>query len=345
MHLANQGVAARFPKSRFAMQSVYSFTAASVLTSIIFSLLLFISIDDDPVMQIMFASLAIIFELGKFFVWYEVGERIAGRRYLAAGAALLFYLVLAAISIAGSVGGINSATNKSQDEARAHENQIAAYNRQIAAIEQQVTLNNEAAQKYIELNRIALGLSRIQKENSALRQKQLELAMERDNLPVARQGSVLGLIDGIAVALKLDSGTAQLALVVFLSVLLDFFAAFFISLIGEEHRFRQQYKLQMAESESQTVHEMPKLLTYQAGDSHLEAVSDQQAFVPCHPEYERVVQGLKAGQLRCSKKAIAGAFDLSSEDVELLFSQMLSEGLVSQKANKHYRWEGGVQPS
>ncbi|MFP3345650.1 hypothetical protein R0J87_24515, partial [Halomonas sp. SIMBA_159] len=34
---------------------------------------------------------------------------------------------------------------------------------------------------------------------------------------------------------------AQLGLVIFLSVLLDFFAAFFVGLIGEELRFRQQF--------------------------------------------------------------------------------------------------------
>lgn len=346
------------------MRSVYGFTAASVLTSIIFSLLLFISIDDDPVMQIMFGSLAVIFELGKFFVWYEVGERLARRHYLSTLTALVFYLVLAAISIAGSVGGINSATNKAQDEARTRENQIAAYNRQIEAIDQQIALNNEAAKKYIELNRIALGLTRIQKQNTELRGQQQALAAERDSLPLQREGSVLGLIDGLAVALQLEARTAQMVLVVFLSVLLDFFAAFFISLIGEEWRFRQRYsdEKRQREADAQEPEIEPlKLLTYQGhadeeradGTDNKDAdsaISDEDqpktagfktdSGKPVHPMYHRVVTALENGEIRCSKKALLSAFDIRQEDAEVIFDHLLAKGRVSQKANKHFRWEG-----
>ena len=59
----------RHAKGPFAMTVVYSFTGASILASIIFSLLLFLSIDDGLWMQVLFGSLAVIFELGKFFAW------------------------------------------------------------------------------------------------------------------------------------------------------------------------------------------------------------------------------------------------------------------------------------
>ena len=91
--------AMRYPKSLLTMVSVYSFTAASILTSIIFSLLLFLSIDESLLMKFLFGSLAVIFELGKFFAWYEYGERRAHKNYSGAVIALLFYLVLAIISI------------------------------------------------------------------------------------------------------------------------------------------------------------------------------------------------------------------------------------------------------
>lgn len=49
------------------MVSVYTFTGAAILASTIFSLLLFLSIDDNPMMQALFGGLAIIFEAGKFY--------------------------------------------------------------------------------------------------------------------------------------------------------------------------------------------------------------------------------------------------------------------------------------
>ncbi len=137
----------RHPKGPFALTVVYSFTGASILASIIFSLLLFLSIDDDPWMQFLFGSLAVIFELGKFFAWYEFGERLARRSLIAALSAFTFYSILAAISIGGSIGGINSATNSAQRHVELQHNKSGAYDLQIAAIEKQIDLNNLAAQK------------------------------------------------------------------------------------------------------------------------------------------------------------------------------------------------------
>ncbi len=71
--------ALRYPKGWFALTTVYSFTGLAILASIIFSLLLFLSIDDNPLMKWLFGGLAIIFELGKFYVWYEYGECKARR--------------------------------------------------------------------------------------------------------------------------------------------------------------------------------------------------------------------------------------------------------------------------
>ena len=69
-----QQIGYRYPKGRFAMVSVYAFTGAAILASTIFSLLLFLSIDENPMMQALFGGLAIIFEAGKFYAWYEYGE-------------------------------------------------------------------------------------------------------------------------------------------------------------------------------------------------------------------------------------------------------------------------------
>ncbi|MGF1759570.1 Preprotein translocase subunit SecY [Photobacterium sagamiensis] len=332
------------------MWTVYSFTGASILASIVFSLLLFLSIDDDPLMQVLFGGLAVIFELGKFFAWYEVGERKARRHYAGALSAFAFYAVLAAISIGGSVGGINSATNKAQNHVNVQQSKVNSYNMQIDAIEKQIELNNVAAEKYIQMERIATGVTRIQKANDKLRQQQQELAAERDSMPVVSQGSVLGLIDSLAKSLNIQTQTAQLGLVVFLSVLLDFFAAFFVGLIGEELRFRNQFRRLnpiTIDAYNSAEHRDPELLAHQMnpsefGTSEIDAQIIAEALEPEEPKsiYEQAIDALSQNQVNCSKRAMTRFLKTNSEEVDEIFKKLLDEGFVSKKPNNHYQWHG-----
>ncbi len=334
------------------MWSVYSFTGASILASIVFSMLLFLSIDDDPFMQVMFGSLAVIFELGKFFAWYEVGERQARRNYSGMLFALAFYAVLAAISIGGSVGGINSATNKAQEHANVHQSKVNAYNMQIESIEKQIELNNVAAQKYIQMERIATGVKRIQKENDKLRSEQQRLAMERDSLPLINQGSVIGLIEGLANSLSVPTQTAQLGLVVFLSVLLDFFAAFFVGLIGEENRFRHQFRHTnpvTIDGFSMTQMKAPDLLSHfkphEANSMQYAGEVEDVTAAPVIPKssYEQAIEALSANQVNCSKRAVSKYLNLSGDEVDEIFGRLFEEGIVSKKPNNHFQWHGVQQ--
>lgn len=337
--LYTQNHAERFPKGKFAMWSVYSFTGASILASIIFSLLLFLSIDDDPVMQFLFGGLAVIFELGKFFAWYEVGERYSRKNFFGMFSALGFYAVLAAISIGGSIGGINSATNKAQEHVHVQQSKVNAFNMQIAAIDKQIELNNVAAEKYIQMERIATGVTRIQKENNKLREQQQQLAMQRDSVPVVSQGSIIGLIESLALSLNINAETAQLGLVIFLSILLDFFAAFFVGLIGEENRFRQRFKQQSQQREPITL------------DAYRRIHNEDSDFIPLFetkqlpeaepkPLYERVLDALGNNQVNCSKRAVSQSLNISTDEVDEIFARMFSEGIVTKKPNNHYQWHG-----
>ncbi|EAS66318.1 hypothetical protein [Photobacterium angustum] len=334
------------------MWTVYSFTGAAILASIIFSLLLFLSIDDDPLMKFLFGGLAVIFELGKFFAWYEVGERKARRNYTGTLSAFTFYAVLAAISIGGSIGGINSATNKAQSEVNVQKSKINAFNMQIEAIEKQIDLNNVAAEKYIQMERIASGVARIQKQNDELRKQQQKLAMERDSIPVVSQGSVLGLIDSLAESLHVTPQAAQLGLVVFLSVLLDFFAAFFVGLIGEENRFRHQYRHnKVLEMAGYNEYEQPKLLehfdpsTVGTSEVNVHEPEPEPEEIIVEPElpktpYELAIDALSHNKVNCSKRAVSKFLNISTDEVDSIFKQLLDEGIVSKKPNNHYQWHG-----
>lgn len=327
----------RYPKGPFAMFSVYTFTGAAVVTSTVFSLLLFLSIDDNTLMKVLFGTLAIIFEAGKFYAWYEFGERRAHRNYTGAFTALVFYLVLAAISIGGSIGGINSATNKAQGAIAIQQAKIAAYDRQIAAIEKQIELNNLAAEKYIEMERIATGVSRIQQQNNKLREEQIKLATERDSLPPVSQGSAIGLIDSLAGAFGVSQQTAQFGLVVFLSILLDLFAAFFVGVIGEELRFRRFYQ-HHAEIDI-TPEEVTKPIGYLEHKPEAESPKVEPITTPDEETLtleEQVIKAAREGVITCSKKAVSKHFTLSVDEVDALFEKMMEAGMIAKKANNHY---------
>jgi len=326
----------RHAKGPFAMTVVYSFTGAAILASIIFSLLLFLSLDENPWMKILFGSLAVIFELGKFFAWYEFGERIARRNISAAISALIFYSILAAISVGGSIGGINSATNTAHRYVDIQQSKISTFDLQIAAIDKQIALNNVAAEKYIELNRIATGVARIQTENAKLRQQQVELAQQRDALPVASQGSVFGLIGSIADALSIKNQDAQLGLVVFLSVLLDLFAAFFVGLIGEELRFTRTVSIQ-----KKSISTNENIASLATNSTALKA-QDEQEKTTSHSEIllQKALDILRTGDVRCSKKAVANKLKIKAEEVDQIFSDLLEKGFVTKKANHHFTWQG-----
>ncbi len=290
--------------------------------------------------------MAIIFEAGKFYAWYEYGERRAHRNYGGAITALVFYSVLAAISIGGSIGGINSATNSAQSHISVEQAKIEAFNRQIASIDKQIELNNIAAQKYIEMERIATGVTRIQEQNKTLREEQQRLAMERDSLPPVTQGSVIGLIDSLANAFGTTSQQAQLWLVVFLSILLDFFAAFFVGLIGEEQRFRHYYRRYagMTVASIRDIDPEPAGYLPHIKDEDEPAI-EQKIEEPEEPKtlLEQVSDALKTHQITCTKKAVAKQFRLSVEEVDKVFEELAELGLVGKKANHHYHWIGQAE--
>lgn len=314
--------ALRYPKGWFALTTVYAFTGLAILASIVFSLLLFLSIDDNPLMKWLFGGLAIIFELGKFYVWYEYGECKARRDLPGAFWSLLFYSVLAAISIGGSIGGINSATNTILSQQARHERELARFDEQIASIERQIQLNEEAARKYIEMARISSGVSGLQQANTKLRLKQDELRQERDAKPLNEQSSMLGLMSSLADGVGMSIGQVQFLLVCFLSVLLDAFGAYFVSLIGEENRFRRLWQRQQQES-------VPPLPAPSAEPQSLRPTPEPASVA-------RILTGLESGELKCSKRKVAEALAMPLEEVDRVFQHLLAQGVLGQGSNRHY---------
>ncbi len=308
----------RLPKGHFALSVVYLITGASIAASMVFSLLLFLSLEQGLLMKLMFGGLALVFEVGKFYIWYEMGERANRGDSMGTLKALCFYGILAGLSIAGSVGGINAATNTLMkgDEAKAAE--VQSYNDKIVALDREIEINEQAAQAYIDMKRIANGMTEMLARNQELRARQDELRRERDQVAITSQSSLMGLMTSLADGLGWSLARVQFGIVAALSVLLDFFAAFFISLLGEETRFRRSQRKQEQQAATTPV------------------VPDEPA-VPARPDYyHELVARLQAGELRCAKGAVSRMLEKPLEEVEDIFHWLLQDGIVYRKPNRHF---------
>ena len=308
----------RLPKGHFALSVVYLITGASIAASMVFSLLLFLSLEQGLLMKLMFGGLALVFEVGKFYIWYEMGERVSRRDSIGAAKALCFYAVLAGLSIAGSVGGINAATNTLLEGDAAKAAEVQSYTDKIAGLDREIEINEQAAQAYIDMKRIANGMTNMLERNAELRARQDELRRERDQVAITSQSSLMGLMSSLADGLGWPLSRVQFGIVAALSILLDFFAAFFIALLGDEIRFRRSQK--------------KPPLPVASDDSKEETPA-----MPVRPDYyHEVVNKLQAGELRCAKGAVSRMLEKPLEEVEDIFHWLLQDGIVYRKPNRHF---------
>ena len=174
--------------------------------------------------------------------------------------------------------------------------------------------------------RISSGVSGLQQANTKLRLKQDELRQERDAKPVNEQSSMLGLMSSLADGVGMSISQVQFLLVCFLSVLLDAFGAFFVSLIGEENRFRRQWQLQRAREEAE-VRQVESAVAAPMVVSRPE---------PAPAVVAQVRSALESGELKCSKRKVAEALSLSLEEVDRVFQHLLAQGVLGQGSNRHY---------
>ena len=140
----------------------------------------------------------------------------------------------------------------------------------------------------------------------------------------------------------MNATDAQLALVVFLSILLDLFAAFFVGLIGEELRYKRSLA-NHKQLEQVKALENEKLKEQNARHDQTQQLAIiEPEIIPSQADilFQQALDLLNKGDIRCSKKAIGHVLEISSEEVNEIFTGLLEKGFVSQKANRHFNWHG-----
>ena len=228
----------RHPKTTLQMLFAYSGATLSVTLSIALSVLLFWSISENNYYSALFAGLALAFELAKFMALPEIARRKQRKDWTGALSATLLFITLATASILGSIGGLQSDTQRVQANIAQQEQKRVSLIEQRQLLLDEIAENQKAIDKYISLNRIKNFAQPLQEKNKELRQQAADLQDKISAVGVAHETPMTALLGAIATAVGEDKATVQVYVFILLAVLLDLVASFFIELIREENQFK-----------------------------------------------------------------------------------------------------------
>ncbi|WP_027709734.1 hypothetical protein, partial [Zooshikella ganghwensis] len=242
----------RHPKSELQLAPSYVGATLSVTLSVALSVLLFASISENYYYSLMFAGLAIAFELAKFVALPEIARRKQRKDWTGVMGATLLFVTLAAASILGSIGGLQSDTQRVQAAIQKSEQQRVALTEQRQLLLDEIAENQKAIDKYIALNRIKNFAQPLQQRNETLRAKAATIQDKISTLDVAQETPMTALLGAIATAVGEDKAVVQVYVFILLAVLLDLVASFFICLLREENDFRRDYQSKLKVKEGGT---------------------------------------------------------------------------------------------
>ncbi|MGI0120322.1 hypothetical protein [Zooshikella sp. RANM57] len=354
----------RHPKSALQLTPSYMGATLSVTLSVALSVLLFASISENYYYSLMFAGLALSFELAKFVALPEIARRKSRGDWSGCISASVLFGVLAAASILGSIGGLQSDTQRVQASITKSEQQRVALTEQRQLLLDEIAENQKAIDKYIALNRIKNYAQPLQQRNEALRTKAATIQDKISTLSVVQETPMTALLGAIATAVGKDKDVVQVYVFILLAVLLDLVASFFICLLREENDFRRDYKSKQKVEEGDTtsnVEEKPTVALLesatpesekvpptatpslqvgcgdhceqeQGGHSHNPKAMKQQNVVSINDKYEalkKLVLEMNEGE-GVSKRQMMKRFKLGTRTADRYYQLLLNESLIVQ---------------
>lgn len=228
----------RHSKSTLQMYAAYGGASLSVSLSIALSVLLFWTISENLYYSVLFAGIAVVLELAKFMALPEIARRKQRQDWVGMLSTGLLFLILASASILGSIGGLQSDTQRVQASIMQQTQKREALIEQRQLLLNEIAENQQAIDRYIALNRIKHYAQPLQAKNQTLREQVTVLQHQIDAVGVAHETAMTALLGAIATALDEDKATVQVYVFILLAVLLDLVASFFIELIREENHFK-----------------------------------------------------------------------------------------------------------
>ncbi|MDE1465844.1 hypothetical protein [Spartinivicinus poritis] len=218
-------------KSKLQMLFTYLGVSISISLSIALSVLLFCSISDNPNYKLLFAGLAITFELGKFLALPEILISIKCKDWIRAVFSSLLFTTLTIASIFGSIGGLQSDTQKVQANIEVAEVKKKGFIEEREQILSQIEQNSKAIDMYIEMKKEKYFAAPLKAKNEDLRLQAAELQQKINSVSVPAKTQMIALLEALSTAVEKDKKIVQVYVFILLAILLDFAACFFIDII------------------------------------------------------------------------------------------------------------------
>ncbi len=245
--------------SGVSLFAAYAGATIAVAISIILSVMLFKSIaaEEDLLMQCIFGGLAFVFEVAKFIAithFILSLQRKSGAGLLSSS---FIYIVMTAVSILGSLGGLQSNTlnyESAQQKVETKKEALLIERNQLVAVMNQ---NNNAVDEYINRAMIKNGGNNKQAENQKALTQLKEVQAKLDALEAPANSNIGAVMVALAKMLQVDDQKkVEVWVFVLFSILLDLSATYFLGIIKNESIRKQLAK--HLNTESDTSNQQPE---------------------------------------------------------------------------------------
>lgn len=289
----------------------YAGFVITLVLSVVLSVLLFTSVAENRLSWILLMGIAIALELGKLVSIHDQSRILAG--------------LLIVVSVFGSAGGLSRAMAVSDQ-------QFSRIDAQRQGLLAEIEQNNQAIDRYLQLDRIQSGAQPLQQRNESLRQQLADLPQPE----VSELGSLVQLL---ADFLSLPVDWVRASVILLLACLLDALMVNFI----RSGMFNRINKSEFDDDPDKTVVNDPDL-THTVVDAEPvtspgnHRADNVEAMADSYPAFRRMMLSKKeSGQWVPSQRSCIRDMGIRERLVRQYFQRLVKEGLI-EKVSQKYHW-------
>ena len=283
--------------------------------SLVLSVLLFTSVADSRLIWVLLAAMALSLELGKIAVIVNNYPLIAS--------------LLIAVSVLGSAGGLSSAIAVTDAGIDAVQQQRSVLLAQMDQTRRTMDQNNQAIDRYLELDRIRADVLPLQAQNRQLNDRLIDLNQQLTSLGPAKMPELVAVLDLLASVLLMPVEWVRSLVVLLLAGLLDILTVSFIR-VGvfqcqvQDNGPDPEDRRPLPEYEEKPEN-ISKPLVTTTSPANVTAMDDT------YPAFRRMMLARReAGQSVLAQRACIREMNLKDRQVRGFFQRLQDEGLIKK---------------
>ncbi len=283
----------------------------TLVLSVVLSVLLFTSVAENRLSWVLLMGIAVALELGKLVSIHDQSRLLAG--------------LLIVVSVFGSAGGLSRAMAVSDQ-------QFIRIDAQRQGLLAEIEQNNQAIDRYLQLDRIQSGAKPLQQRNESLRQQLAEL-------PRAEVSELGSLIQLLADFLSLPVDWVRASVILLLACLLDALMVNFI----RSGMFNRINTPEFDDDPDRATLDDPDLDHTVVGAEPVTTPGNHkpvnvEAMADSYPAFRRMMLSEKElGNQVPSQRSCIRDIGIRERLVRQYFQRLVKEGLV-EKIGQKYRW-------